>query len=205
MATTSRTRTAALWLLATLLPSSSAAEPWRNNAEARRLVTEMNDLARRNAWAGVSQTYERAIALPGVNYDSAVHWLAAEAARNEGDMVITWRRLNRVLQIEPLHPDAIYQRAVIEASYGQVTLKARSKPDAPPALLGEDLGFNPEYRIAFTHAQEALTEAGRYEGVLPLGRYQLGEVAFEVFGGEPLLVKVRKSGKGRVATQTVSF
>ena len=72
-------------------------------------------------------------------------------------------------------------------------------------VLGEDLGFNPEYRIAFTHAQEALTEDGRYEGVLPLGRYQLGEVAFEVFGGEPLVVKVRKSGKGRVATQTVSF
>ena len=120
-------------------------------------------------------------------------------------MVVTWRRLNRVLQIEPLHPDAIYQRAVIEASYGQVTLKARHKPDAPPALLGEDLGFNPEYRIAFTHAQDALTEDGRYDGVLPLGRYQLGEVAFEVFGGEPLIVKVRKNGKGRATTRTVTF
>lgn len=177
--------------------SSALATPWSEDAEARRLVQEMNDLAERNAWVGVSRAYERVLALPDVDLDTATHWLAAEASRNQGDMVMAWVRLNQVLSVEPLHSNAIYQRAVIEASYGEVTLRTPGGPDPTPVLMGEDLGFNPEYRFAFEHAQEALDEFGRYEGLLPLGRYQLGEVEFEVLGGDPLMVKVRPNGKGR--------
>jgi len=178
-------------LLLLLSITSTHATRTEETAEAHRLTVEMNKLAQRDAWAGVERAYQKRMALERVEVPVDTHLLGAAAARQRGDIVETWRRLHRALEVDPLHEDAMYQLGRIEAFYGEVTLKVTRRKANDAALLGIDLGFSPEYRQVFEYAQQALDTDRHYHGLLPLGRYQLGDRSFEIIGGPPVQVTLR--------------
>ena len=181
----------ALILALVVLVPSAFAGGTSHKAEGVRLVQEMNKLAARSAWLGVGRSYEQLVALPGVPIDIETHLLAAEASRNQGDITETWHRLQRVLLLDGLHPEAHLQIATIAATYGEVTLTVHKKWTGEVSLTGIDLGFSPEYRIVFERAQQMLDAERIYHGLLPLGRYQLAFQHFEIIGGPPVHVTLK--------------
>jgi len=159
-----------------------AATP-EDTAEAHRLLREMDKLAAKGAWAGVERSYESLRALEDVEVAVETHLLAASASRQRGDLTETWRRLNRVLELDGLHEDTHIQIATIEATYGEVSLKVHKKWRGEAPLEARDLGFSPEHHTALEKARAALADRREYDGLLPLGRYSLGTELFEVIGG----------------------
>jgi len=177
-----------VWLLALLLTGPALGGGAENKAEAHRLSQEMTKLAERNAWSGVARAYAALVAVPGVEVDVDQHLLGAHASQSAGDVNSMWQCLNNAVEAAPLHEDALMWRATLMATYGEVDLKIHKAWENEIALLGVDIGFNPEHRRVFESAQKALDEDRGYTGLLPLGRYQLGHEKFDIIGGP--LVKV---------------
>ncbi len=163
-----------------------------DDAEARRLVTEMHKLAGRNAWGGASRAYSALLVVPNVDIDMDTHLLGVQAAKADGDVVATWKRLRHILTLDPLNEDLIMQMAVLEANYGPVSLKVHPRFDGEATLTGQDMGFNPEYSAVFEYAKAAIAKHGSYTGPLPLGRYELAHEHFEIIGGPEVSLVVKK-------------
>ena len=161
-------------------------------AEVLRLITEMNKFAARNAWSGASRTYNSLLLVPGAEIDMETHLLGVQAAKSDGDVVATWRRVKHILTLAPLNEDLIMQMAQLEANYGPVNLKMHNRFDGDPTLKGQDLGFNPEYSAVFEYAKDAILKQGVYVGPLPLGRYDLGHEHFEIIGGPEVVLLVKR-------------
>lgn len=177
-------------LVGLLWASPAHASQKEIQAEAVRLVQQMDKLAAKGAWTGVERAYEQLVSLK-VPVAVQIHLMAAQAAQSRGDQTEAWRRFLRVLAVDGLHAEAHLQLATIQATYGEVTLTVHKKWSEPVTLEAKDLGFDPEHFSALEKASSSLEEERTYHGLLPLGRYTLGPVAFEVIGGPPVAVLLK--------------
>ena len=71
-----------------------------------------------------------------------------------------------------------------EAGLLEVNVIPPRREDFRPARLETAaLPLDPDKRLAMKRAQGAITEVGRFRGMLPVGSYQLGHVSFEIVSG----------------------
>ena len=177
-------------------------------AERFRLEEAMNRLAKRTSWSGVERIYTQMLALE-VPLSTHTHYTAALAAEANGDIILSWKRLERALR-EPVAivapdpeggpaiskslPDevdissesAVAARAAyvqLLQRYGRVAVKVER--GRLPALVR--LGakpFSKTEREAISRAQAGLAAGFVYEGLLPIGRYMVDGEMFEIKAGE---------------------
>lgn len=168
-----------------------------NKAEYHRLSSEAEKLAQRNAWAGVERAYEAMIAT-GCELDFDDHHTGAQSARTLGKIWETYQRLSAATALDA-RPEIAEMLAGFDQQYGRVRIKgdARRRPE----LHREAMPFAPDQRKAIEWAQQVLAGTGSFEGMLPLGDYEVGGNPFTVSaGGEWQLVEVGRV-KGTAAVQ----
>lgn len=192
----------AVLLLAPALPlpgvGSAVAEAKKDEtAELSRLSQDMERLTSRNAWKGVVRKYREALELD-LPIQPWLHMLAFEAARNQGDMTLARQALVRASTAEvgtdaeqtQARDQAIEQLSALDAAYGPVKIVVSAK--RIPALVRPEMPFAMDQRTAIEVAQALLAEQRAFEGILPLGRYMVDGVFFEVVPGtEVLKVEVK--------------
>lgn len=176
-------------LLAWLLVAPTAASAQDPSAELRRLEGEIRALAQKNAWSGVDRTYQAMVALD-IPLPGADHALAAQAAIADGDALLALLRLQRVVQAPEVPDDAADAAARDEARsalerlstrYGPVSLSVGTGRD--PSLVRPEPPFAPDERVAIQRATERLAADRLFRGLLPVGRYVVDGVTFEVVAG----------------------
>ena len=148
-------------------------------AEIQQLREELRSLSARNHWGGMVRKWTRlkelrvSHSLPelitGAHIErhvgdvAAAYDLLREAARNGGEReVIDW-----LWEI-----DSGYGRVVLEAPEG-------SERELEVAVMP----LVPDQRACIEFAQQAVTTAGRFEGMLPAGSYVFGGHSFQVTPG----------------------
>ena len=165
-------------------------------AEHTRLSEEMRMLASRNAWRGVEDSYGKLEALHDRGVELSVDdvWFGAQAARSLGDLSTAYTRLKTAQSLGS--NEAIDQWvADIESSYGPVELSVDSHYEGSFALVPAEMPFDPEGRGAIESAQKSIADTRAYSGLLPLGRYELGDRSFEV-GADGTIASVALLGRG---------
>ncbi len=152
----------------------------RTLAEARRLSDKLGRLVARQAWAGAATTYEELLGL-GAPLGFQDLWIGAQLARRVGDQQTTYERLLQAARLEE-SVEVVEWLWTLEQEYGRVVLFV-SDEFRPARLEAASLPLDPDKRLAMKRAQGAIIEEGRFRGMLPVGRYQLGHVSFEVESG----------------------
>ncbi len=178
------------------LPVAAVAAPADDSAEVARLGHEMERLAARGAWDGVDRAYRaiEALRLRGAAVPASLHLLGAHASQARGQMSDTWKRLMEARKLEPVLA-TLEWLSRIEVAYGPVDLVARKGWEGFAVLEALDPGMAPDERSTIQAAKDALRDERRYNGLLPLGRYRVGDQTFEVIGGPLVLVElVRGTG-----------
>jgi hypothetical protein len=166
-------------------------------AEHTRLSEEMRMLASRNAWRGVEDSYGKLEALHDRGVELSVDdvWFGAQAARSLGDLSTAYSRLKTAQSLGS--NEAIDQWVEdIESTYGPVELSVDAHYQGPFALTPAEMPFDPEGRVAIESAQKSIAETRAYRGLLPLGRYELGDRSFEV-GAEQSVASIALVGRGQ--------
>lgn len=176
-------------LLATLVavPAHASAE-----AERYRLQQELQKLASRNAWNGVERTYADLVKLqlPLAPID---HLLASQAAQNRGETIAAMDRLALAVDAcdeasaaaDPSWQEAKRGLDALRSRYGKVDISV--VPPRLPALIRYDPPFAVQEREAIARAREQLSQSRAYVGLLPVGKYMVDGLAFEVETGAELL------------------
>ncbi len=166
-----------LCMLLLSTPSHAADDP-----EVRRLATSIDKLAQKNAWDGVERAYTSIVELGGTEDRDAV-LLAAEAARNRGDVA---NRLARLQTAQQLANDAETKGLIdgVGAEFGQVALSCKGPC---PTLLPEVEPFRPDLKNAIAFANTSIDSATRFEGYVPVGDYVFGYRKFTVRAGDDVL------------------
>lgn len=175
-------------LLLCLALSTFAFAGAREEAELERYVTDIATLSERQAWDGVERNYEKIMELPGVEIPREVHMNAALAARSTGNMKAVVDRLERAQKIEGEDETAAWLNEINE-NFGRVTLIVPKGV----VLVPEVMPFAPDQRLQVEAAGKALIDEGTFDGMLPVGKYTLGGVGFEVVAG--ISAKVELSGR----------
>lgn len=174
-------------------------------AEVQRLAEEMNQLAAKNAWAGVDRSYRRIETLGDGAFamaqdPAALHFLGAQAARNLGDirrykslalraktaLLVSGRTIDDP-QLQAVEAEV----AAIDQAYGAVTIAPRSKRSANakkgetvgPELVPAVMPFAGDQRTSIERARTQIVETGSFSGLLPAGAYTLGTESFTVIAG----------------------
>lgn len=165
-----------------------------DSAEMYRLGRETEKLAEKNAWSGVDRNYGQMVALESkdVVIPVDIHMLGAQAARARGSVLDTWRRLKSALEQDPMSEEAMVWLANIGANYGEVNLVVSPAFKDEVVLEALDVGFAPDQRTTIDAARAALTEERRFDGLLPLGRYRLGHVPFDIVGEPRFTVTLKR-------------
>lgn len=182
-----------LWL--TLCTPAAAGTADR--AEVDRLLNEMRALSARGAWDGVDRAWRAAMAVDPALVPAEAHVLGAHAAQNNGSMNGCWERLHRAHALSPTDETAEWI-ARIYANYGEVSLRATGGWKGLVLLDALDPTFSPDATHTLDAARQALLDARAYEGLLPLGRYRVGDEPFDIVGG-PRVSVVLKKGEGPTA------
>ena len=144
------------------------------------LLDEMNSYTERQAWAGVERTYDKVMALEGVEIPREVHLQAAHSARAQGRMDLVVERLERAQALEKTEEET---RWLSEVNENYAFVELRSVPARSIELVPELMPFQPDARLSVEMAITALAEDGEYVGMLPVGTYTLGGKQFEVIAG----------------------
>lgn len=171
-----------LFLLFLLLAAPPAAEA--SEAERTRLTQEMGKLVARGAWKGADRAYTELTALEGAELSYDEHLLGAQIARTLGNTNDTHQRLKAAEAIDPTE-EVYVELAQLFAAYGLVEIRVTRKA-AAHELSALELPFDGAMVRTIEAARDQLRETRRYQGLLPLGRYRIGEHRFDVIG-EPLL------------------
>lgn len=170
------------WLSFTL----AFARPTVEEAEMRRVSEELDKLATRNQWPGVERSYLSLATLAadhGLLLTHEQHLLGAAAAAARGDVQEQWRRLLAAQKAER-RLETQGQIAVIEATHGKVTLTISPFVKNTPILEVLDPP-GPSDQRTIDAVRQQITDRRRFEGLLPLGRYRLGGLTFDIDGGPP--------------------
>jgi len=177
-------------MMMALLSGAGAVERGAVAAEHTRLTEEMRSKAARNRWDAVDAHYRELLVLRGGEIRYEDHWMGAQAASALGDIQSTWERLNLALGVE-FTDEALIWWATLTAQYGEVHLIVKPTATQPITLTISEPPIESEKRATIEAAQEALQTKGAFQGLLPLGQYQLGEMQFEVLGGPSVREVIR--------------
>jgi hypothetical protein len=144
-------------------------------AEHNRLSGEIRSLARRSAWKGVDRAYD-GISLLQVTMSWEDHLYGAHASSELGDVAEAYDRLYAAVQLRPekVLVDWLWD---LDHSYGRVSIEVPGRG----TLAAEAIPFDPVQRKAVELAIENCGADGRFEGMLPAGRY--------TFEGKELVVE----------------
>src|SRR5262249_5744966 len=134
--------------------------------------------------------------------------LGAEAARKQGKVYEQYDRLQQALAVAPAvdkdtgeDPKPSIQSSLdaIDQAYARVEIRGDAR--RRPVLTRPELPFAPDQRSAIEWAQKVVSETGSFKGMLPLGKYVVGEQDFEVAASKDwLVVDVGKVKHPEVAT-----
>lgn len=163
-------RTVFLSFAALALCASPTMAKTKNQAEAERLSSEMESLARRTAWSGVSRSYAKLMKLKKVEIKNETHLLGSQAASQLGDVETRIEALQRSGSVGANDLRSVF------ATYGAVKLTKGKKKALTPAAMP----FAPDQRSAIEAAQKAIKSKGKFKGWLPKGDYTLGAASFTV-------------------------
>jgi hypothetical protein len=153
-------------------------------AELSRLDDELNHLARDNAWGGVERTYVSMLqvaAKAGMELTHEEHVLGAQAAEARGDVRATWERLRKAQAVAPDEPTQEWI-ARLEVTHGMVSIRVSPLVRGPVTLEVLDPP-DPDALKTIEAARAELSDRRRFDGLLPLGRYRIGSLKFEIDGG----------------------
>ncbi|MCK6502450.1 hypothetical protein L6R53_03480 [Myxococcota bacterium] len=178
--------------LALALPAPAGAADPVAQAEVQRLSIELRDRVEEARWEAADAAYRRLAAVQEGQPSYADHWRGYLAAQALGDAIAQAARLAAAREIQAT-PEVDQAEATLMAWFGRVELRLHRRLDPRPELVMDAVPFEADQRRVLEAATTALAEQGRYEGLLPLGMYRLGEVPFEVLGeDEPVRVHVRR-------------
>ena len=173
-------------------PALAAAPDPVAQAEVQRLSVELRDRVEEARWEAADAAYRRLAAVEGGQPGYDEHWRGFLAAQALGDAIAQAERL-AAARGQRSTADLDQAEATLMAWYGRVELRLHRRLDPRPALVMEVVPFEADQRRVLEAANTALEEEGRYEGLLPLGMYTLGEARFDVVGEEtPVSVYVRR-------------
>jgi len=166
--------------------SLSVKEQAAIDAEIDRLSGEIRTLARRQVWAGVERKYAQVVKLPG-EVPSEIHLTGAYSARETGDLLEVYERLIRAAtnSADPTVVDWLWD---LDHNYGRVTLIADRRRTAE--LRSEDMPLDPNRRNAVQAAIQVCADEGKFNGLLPKGKYEFVGQAFKVDPGVGVRVEV---------------
>lgn len=187
-----------LTALVLLAVAASSQPAWGSaqEAERARLEEEMHKLAARNTWKGVERTYGQLLAL-GLPLGPAVHLMASQAATSRGEVGAAFDRLEKaVAAAEPpaaeSDPSWVQARDTLEAMrarYGRVSISVT--PPRLNVLVSYQTPFVNQERECIENARMELIVSNTYSGLLPVGKYMVDGLTFEVEAhGEPVEVTV---------------
>lgn len=180
-----------VWLLPFVAPfGMDDAFAGSARAELQRLDEEVRTLVEKNAWGGVERTYLQMAALEssGVKLTWEQHKWGALAAQARGDVFATWQRLRAAEAVEA-HEETLTWLATVEATHGRAVIELSPLVFGEVAVESLDPVADPAAQRTIALASKILTETRTFDGLLPLGRYRIGSVAFAIDGGP--LVRVR--------------
>jgi hypothetical protein len=159
----------------------------RSDDERSLLSEEMHALAVDGAWEQVDRVYDALDTLKApLSFED--HVVGAKAAHALGSVNAHHVRLSRAAELNGTEPIFV-QLAELEAYYGTVHLVALR--DGVSLRITDSPG-DPVQRHTIDLASGAVTRHGSYHGLLPLGRYSLGQRQFEVVGGPTVRVRSRR-------------
>jgi hypothetical protein len=177
-----------------LVLSTSPAWAGAGEAERYRLRTELENLARKNAWSGVDRTYQELLQL-GLTLELSDYVLGSQAALQQGNLLEGLSRLQVGLAAATPSddPSSEYAQAKalatgIQERFGQVRIRVG---ECLPVLILQPLPFAQDERDAFTRAREQILSLRSFHGLLPVGDYKIDTQAFRVDPGvvrEPIEV-----------------
>lgn len=136
-------------------------------AEYVRLSTLMQDLAERNAWAGVERNY-RELRSFGVPLSFEDHLAGAYSARALGDATSLRQRLKFARALNPDNDEIEGWIVEIKRNYGEVHLQC---DPGKGHLKRKGLPFDPNQVAAIQFAQTQIENRGTFQGLLPAGEY----------------------------------
>jgi hypothetical protein len=174
-----------------LSPISAKADEDANEAEYRRLASEMERMGRQEIWSGVEKRFSEIEELE-VTLSIEHYLLGAQSAQAMGNMLLVQDRLRKAIgqkrtrQIEEWLTD-------IERNYGNASLKASSKGEA--LLTPKEWPMDPIQRNSITVAQKYIDKQREFSGLLPKGNYTFIGHSFLVEPG--LSIKLEFSPKQR--------
>ena len=162
----------------------AAASPEVRAAEHSRLSSEIRSLARKSAWKGVDQAYDR-ISLLRVEMSWEDHVYGAHASSELGDIAQTRARLFAAVQLRP-EKGLIDWLWSLDQSYGSVRLQG----PAGSHLEASVLPLDPAQRRAIELAVERCAQTGIFEGLLPVGVYTFETHELRIEAGEEITVEL---------------
>ncbi len=172
-----------VWFLASALvvhagrdPVPPPVDPAVVAAEHQRLSDELQRLVERQVWAGSEHRFRACEAL-GVPLTFRDLLNGAYAARGLGDARSAYERLRRAAALEASR-EVVDWLWDLDTGYGKVVLT--TSPPRGVELRVDAIPFAPDRRAAVEYATARLGEEGRFEGLLPLGNYVLGDIPFQV-------------------------
>jgi hypothetical protein len=146
-----------------------------DRAEYQRLSEEIEKLVAKNAWVGVEKAYVALLAT-GVQPSFTDHVSGAHAARALGDVLGTRTRLvaANAQKEDRAVLDWLFE---IDSQYNRVFLACdpESRVLEPAAMP-----FDPNQKRAVEFAQAAIADGGLFDGYLPAGEYQFGDMPIRV-------------------------
>ncbi|MCB9744499.1 MAG: hypothetical protein H6741_19710 [Alphaproteobacteria bacterium] len=167
-------------------PTEAGPPDARAIAEYRRLSDQLDGLVEKQIWVGAERTYQQLIAT-GVAPSFRDLIAGAHTARQLGEIGLTYERLVAAARLEE-DREVVEWLWTLDQEYGRVVLIVEAEGSAP--LSPSAMPFAPDARRCIEVAQQHLGEAGRFEGMLPVGSYTFGEQRFTVSSG-PVAVEIR--------------
>lgn len=149
------------------------------DAEGERIAEELLRYAADGRWNAVGDQYERLLQTDPGGIPGELHRLGAQAARLEGELLLSAQRLQRVRVEDEAFEAARADLDVLHAGTGLVMVQVRDR-DGFEAL---EMPFAPELRVAVEQATEAVRREGRFVGLLPVGRYTVDGTPLQVRPG----------------------
>lgn len=173
-------------LLAFLLAAAPAFARDALEAEHIRLSGDIEQLAKRQVWAGVEKKLAELQKL-GLepSFEDLVH--GAYAARALGNAQDAYERLKAAAKVKGTR-EIVDWLFSIDANYGQVELLAT--PPRGVALEVADVPFEPDQRTAVQAAIELVRKDGQFFGLLPRGSYTFAGQTFSVEPGISVRIEV---------------
>jgi hypothetical protein len=179
-------------LVALLAPTMASAQDC-DEGEKVRLGGEIRNLAQRNAWPGVENSYRKLVAT-GCRLSYEDHLLGSQAAAKLGKTFEVYSRLSDARSFDQ-RSEIIEEMESIDQHYGRVEIRGDARFRAE--LLRESMPFNPAQRKSIEYAMEVVENTGSFKGMLPRGEYLIGARVFVVEPGDSWqLLEVEKT-KGR--------